>query len=400
MEENLKILLLTDAFFPYVNSASVQLYDLTEEFINQGHSVDVVTPKYEENTQKIIHSNKELKILRFNLRHAKDKNKSRRLLSEIMMSFMAMWCLRKELNNYKYDLIVWYSPSIFWGPLVYFLKRKYKCHTYLILRDIFPEWAYEVGILKNKFAYTILKIVARFQYVVADRIGIQSEGNITYFKDEQKFKQKVEVLNNWLSPQPHQASSLVEQINKISAQHKFLYIGNFGIAQELEIFTELANELKENGDVAFVFVGSGALQAELKKLKMRSELDNFHIFDAVPAEEVISICEVCDYGIVALNIRHMSHNIPGKFLTYIRAKLPVLARVNGNNDLVDIIEYYNVGVACCSGDVHELLDGVSRITSMSKSNVEFKTNCDELFKAKFETNVAVRQILRWNDARI
>lgn len=396
----MKILLLTDAFFPYVNSASVQLYDLTDEFINQGHSVDVVTPKYEEDAYKVIHTKKDLKILRFNLPYVKDKNKIRRLFSEIMMPFMALRRLRKEFNKHEYDLIVWYSPSIFWGPLVYNLKRKHKCRTYLILRDIFPEWAYEIGILKNKLAYAVLKLVARFQYAVADRIGIQSEGNMTYFRDEQKFAQKVEVLHNWLSPQPHKASSLTEEIDKISAQHKFLYIGNFGIAQGLEVFIELANEVKENRDIAFVFVGSGALQAELKQLKMRCELDNFHIFDAVPAEEVISVCEVCDYGIVALNIQHMSHNIPGKFLTYIKANLPVLARVNGNNDLVGIIEQYNVGVACYSGGVHELLDGVLRITSMSKFNVEFKTNCDELFKAKFETNVAVRQILGRNDARI
>ena len=57
----------------------------------------------------------------------------------------------------KFDAVLWYSPTIFFGPLVKKFKQKNKCKSYLILRDIFPNWALDMGILKPGLIYWFFK---------------------------------------------------------------------------------------------------------------------------------------------------------------------------------------------------------------------------------------------------
>lgn len=70
----------------------------------------------------------------------------------------------------------------FFGFVIQFLKFQKKVKSYLILRDIFPQWALDVGIINKNIAYYLFKFFERLQYSLADRIGIQSTSNIDYFK--------------------------------------------------------------------------------------------------------------------------------------------------------------------------------------------------------------------------
>lgn len=390
--------MLTDAFLPFVNSASVQLNDLTVEFIKFGHVIDVVTPKHPVILDKETSRLDGLNVMRFKSLNTKSPNRFIRFFSELVMPVMALRHFRKIILGTNYDLIIWYSPSIFWGPLVRLLKAKHKCPTYLILRDIFPEWANELGIIKNKAIYYFLKFVANYQYEVADHIGIQSESNQTYFEGHPRLQAKIKVLNNWLSDKPTKTSKITKKIHDINATHKFVYTGNLGIAQGLEIFSELAKQLCHSNDYAFIFIGSGSFQGKLKRYKIKHDLQNLHIFDRVPENELGSIFKICDYGIVALSTKHQSHNIPGKFVAYVKSSLPVIAVINANNDLVNIIKNYGVGVVSCSDDIDDLKAAISQITQSRKEGATFTTNCQKLFDEKFKTSAAVKQIMSCTDA--
>jgi hypothetical protein len=53
------------------------------------------------------------------------------------------------LGRERWDGVVWYSPTIFLGPIVRVLRRESRCRSYLILRDIFPEWAVDMGLMRR-----------------------------------------------------------------------------------------------------------------------------------------------------------------------------------------------------------------------------------------------------------
>jgi cupin fold WbuC family metalloprotein len=97
---------------------------------------------------------------------------------------------------------------------------------------------------------------------------------------------------------------------------------------------------------------------------------------------------------VALDPRHKSHNIPGKFLTYMQSGLPVLANINAGNDLAEIIRTEQVGAVSEDNSVetlHRLADGL--LTNLAR-NAETTMRCKSLFARQFSAEIAVKQVIR------
>src|SRR5690606_5136218 len=113
----------------------------------------------------------------------KDIGYLRRTLAEMMMPFAMRRNLGKSpLAARRWEGVIWYVPSIFHGPLAHSLKRASGCRGYLIVRDIFPDWAVDMGLMGRGVAYRFFNAVARYQYSLADVIGVQTDGNRAYFE--------------------------------------------------------------------------------------------------------------------------------------------------------------------------------------------------------------------------
>ena len=124
------------------------------------------------------------------------------------------------------------------------------------------------------------------------------------------------------------------------------------------------------------------------------QLDNVVFFDEIDPNAIPDLYAQCDAGIVALDPRHKSHNIPGKFLTYMQNGLPVLANVNLGNDLASIIRTARVGQVCESNCVNELVDLTNKILDQIECDNELAERCRRLFHQEFSVEKAVRQIVR------
>jgi len=227
--------------------------------------------------------------------------------------------------------------------LVRKVKRRNRCRAYLILRDLFPDWAVDAGVMRKGIAYRFFKWMERFQYRQADVIGVQTPSNKPMVARDAPPTARIEVLHNWLAA-PELANS-VEEIagaRTLTGRTLFVYAGNMGIAQDLDAFVNLAMRMRERRDVGFVFVGRGSELARLRKLA--HGLGNLRILDEVDPITLSGLLQQCHVGIIALHPAHTTHNIPGKLVTYLHAGLPVLARVNPENDLVDLVEREGVGL--------------------------------------------------------
>jgi hypothetical protein len=104
------------------------------------------------------------------------------------------------LSSEQWDGVVWYAQSIFHGPLASALKKSSGCKGYLIIRDIFTEWAVDMGLMGRGLPYRFFDAVARYQYSVADVINEQAPGNRAYFyRLQQQPGRTLKVLQNWLA---------------------------------------------------------------------------------------------------------------------------------------------------------------------------------------------------------
>lgn len=391
----MRVVLVTENFPPLRNSGAVQLRDLAREFVRQGHALTVFLPSADLQQSWLIEEMDGVQLLRLKAPRTKDIGYIRRTMAEFVMPF-AMWRnLRKSpLAREHWEGVVWYAPSIFHGPLVSALKKSCRSRSYLIIRDIFPEWAVDMGLMGRGLAYRFFSAVARYQYSVADVIGVQTPGNRGYFdRWVMKPGRMLEVLPNWLDRPATVRCSIRVGETPLAGRKVLVYAGNMGVAQGMDILLDLAERLRSRHDVGFLFVGRGGDADRLKASARNRQLDNVAFFDEIEPDEIPDLYAQCTAGIVALDPRHKSHNIPGKFLTYLQSGLPVMANINSGNDLADIIRDERVGRVCETNQVDELLQLTLELLNEIEADSSISLRCAELFKRQFAVEKTVKQIV-------
>ncbi|MDO5691928.1 MAG: glycosyltransferase family 4 protein [Pseudomonadota bacterium] len=391
----MRIALIADSFPPLRSSAAVQLRDLSEEFARQGHAITVMVASPGQAEGWRLETWRGVEILRLKAPRNKDIGYVRRTLAELLMPFSMLRNYRcSTLADEKWDGVVWYSPTIFLGPMVKALKTESRCPAYLIIRDIFPEWAVDMGLMGTGLPYRFFKKIANYQYAVADVIGIQTPGNHVYFEPpNNRTAARIEVLQNWLAPEVDFPCSIALSSTALAGKLVFVYAGNMGVAQGVDTMLDLAARLRDRSDLGFLFVGRGSEAARLRERAHQEKLDNVVFFDEIEPDEIPGLYRQCHVGLVALDPRHKTHNIPGKFLSYMRSGLPVLACVNEGNDLVELINDRGVGKACTVHDGAVLAAVAGDLVEALRNDPQISARCRQLAEERFSASAAVKQIV-------
>lgn len=394
----MKLLIIADSFPPMRTSAAVHMSDLAVELIAQGHAVTVVIPHTSLELPMVIEDYHGAKLALISTPRNKDVSYFRRTIAEFISPYLMYHRLRRSsIFNEDFEGIIWYSPTIFFGPLISRLKLKYGCPAYLVLRDIFPDWALDLGLMKRGLPYYILKLVEYYQYKIGDAIGIQAPGNFKFFNTRllKKFNSKVELLWTWVAP-----ASLIKKcsidLSKtiLAGRTNFVYAGNMGVAQDFDLIMTFIQLCMERSDIGFVFVGRGSEVGRLKSVAAKNGSNNILFFDEIESAEIPALYAQCSIGLVALDPLHKSNNIPGKFLSYMESGLPVLARLNPGNDLIQMIDENKVGASYQGHDSGEFKEMAYRLVDLVQDDQSISSRCKNLALTLFSTENAAKQIVR------
>ncbi len=392
----MKLVLIADTFPPLRTSGAVQLRDLSRGFVREGHALTVLLPDPNLDQPWAHQTIDGAQVLRLKAPRTKDIGYALRTLGEWLMPYAMRRNLQKSpLAGERWEGVIWYSPSIFHTPLVRALKRQSGCKGYLIIRDIFPEWAVDLGLMRRGPAFRFFRRIARQQYQAANIIGVQTPGNLAYFADWNRVNSdcQLEVLQNWLGePALTQCRIRVDE-TALAGRKIFVYAGNMGVAQGMDILIDLADRLRPRDDIGFLFVGRGTETQRLRERAQRLGLDNVVFHDEIDPNEIPDLYAQCSAGIVALDPRHRSHNIPGKFITYMQSSLPVLANVNAGNDLAALVRNENVGEVCETNSAEELEKHCIKLVNRLGEDSELPKRCAGLFQRQFSVTLAVKQIV-------
>lgn len=393
----MRLALISDTYPPMRTSGAVQMRDLAHELSRQGHRPCVITsaPKLDRSWRLTVED--EVQVLRIRTLATKDVSYIERALAEFLMPFSMMRQIaRTPVADEKWDGVVWYSPNIFFGPLVWRLKRRSKCQAYLILRDIFPQWALDAGLLSKGMIYGWFKLNERYQYSVADVIGVQSKSSMDYFSDaDLRAGQRLEVLNNWLAETGIVESHIPEFMTSFEQKTILVYAGNMGVAQGMDSLLNLACCFKDDSDIVFLFVGRGSEVGRMRTFVEEYDLLNVFFFEEIDPADIQAMLSKCHVGLIELHSQHKTHNIPGKFLAYLQAGLPVLARINAGNDLQELICDEKVGRVSVGTDSPELLL-VHAWEFVNNADVRKEMGCRgrELWKRLFSCHCAATQLVQ------
>lgn len=349
----MKVIFLMFAF-PDMNKSFNMYTTIVEEFVNHGHEVVVVAPGKDKTG---IYLENNIEILRVNTLPIKNVPNVLKGISNILLPYQFKKAINKYYPNKSFDLIVAPTPPITLVDLAASLKNKYKSKFYLILRDIFPQNAVDLGFMKEGgILHRYFRKKEKKLYREADFIGCMSEGNIDYVKNHnpEVKTEKLHELSNFQKKYEGYGNDYSSLRTKYQLEGKFVVVfgGNMGKPQQLENVLELAVRCSEYPDVLFLLLGEGVQMQKLAQTIQEQNISNIKIQGTIPKQEYQDLLSVCDVGLISLHKKFTIPNIPSKALDYFNVGVPVLASVDEATDFGNILKEADAGLWSIAEDAH------------------------------------------------
>lgn len=395
----MRIAIIGDDSLPHSTLVHAKmLHELAVYYKNIGHYPVIISPGRTDQSDKLVVDKIDgITYWRFRSGKLRGQGKLKRAINETLLSVKAWFAIRSEIKQQKFDGVAYYSPSIFFGYLAYKIKKASQCRSYLILRDMFPQWAIDEGLIKQgSFIETYFRFFEHLNYSSADCIGLMSPKNLELFEAFNGDKYNTEVLYNWADanafPSKKQIFGLRDKFN-LKDKVIFFYGGNIGHAQDMGNLLRLADAMKPIENAYFVFLGQGDEVDLVKKTIKRNALSNCSFLPSVTQDEYKLILNEIDVGLFSLSAKHTAHNFPGKLLGYMVHSLPILGSVNKGNDLIDVLHEAQAGTILNNGDDQGFYESAKELATNTLLRKQVGQNANKLLLEQFSVDSAASQIL-------
>lgn len=346
--------------------------DLLREFVEKGHCVNIISPteRRKKNEEKIIHVSGHCTILKLKIGNVQKTNTIEKGISTITIEKIFLKGIKKYFPDIKFNLVLYSTPPVTFQKVVLYVKKRDGAKSYLLLKDIFPQNAVDLGKFSEKgliYYYFRKKEVAL--YKISDFIGTMSEENTNFLLTKNNFinKNKVEVNPNSVKINE---SKVILNYEKEKIRSGFgidnndlflLYGGNLGAPQGIDFLLHLVNELERKLNIFLLIVGSGTEYKKIEYHISNNQIKNTNLIPYLPKEEYIKIEQSADVGLIFLDSRFTVPNIPSRMLGYLQAGLPILAATDSHTDLKEIISIHNFGRWSLHGNLSDFLKNIDVI---------------------------------------
>ncbi len=357
----MNVVLVTVYYPPGVRSASHLMRELAEELKRRRHTVHVVTAypccdlaagTVAANLSEF--SNEDgISVLRVKTLSNRTVSYAVKGLAQLTMPNLFLRKIKQYLHD-RIDVVIVYSPPLTLAKVGAALKAQYGTKFILNIQDIFPQNAIDLGVLKNKWLIRLFKTLERKAYASADEIIVHSKGNRDFLLSENDIlPDKVRVVHNWIDIQPYTQAERTGRFRlKYGLEDKFVFLfaGVMGPSQGLDLVIQIAERVKANSNLCFLLVGDGTEKSRLQKMANSLGLRNVIFAPFVSKEEYPYLVKDMDVGLLSLTNKNQTPVVPGKILGYMAAGIPVLAFVQRQSDVHELIRVAKCGYSMVYGE--------------------------------------------------
>ncbi|ELI1840795.1 glycosyltransferase family 4 protein [Vibrio fluvialis] len=395
----MRIALFPDDYLPTSTLVHAKMFhELALELKRLGHEPVIITPSHgKQSSRLVIEQIEGVEVWRFRNPPMRGRGKVQRVISESLLSLNAYLALRCVDNVKAFDACINYSPTIFFGPLMHWFKRYCGTYNYLVLRDMFPQWVIDEGLIAlNSPIASYFRFFERVNYNASDAIGLMSPANVEYFSKLHPEYTNLQVLRNWADVSPKVDSTSLIDIRKqhgLADKIIYFYGGNIGHAQDMGNLLRLVGNMKTHREAHFLFIGQGDEFELVEKTKAIEELDNLTVLPSISQEAYKEVLTQVDIGLFSLARTHKAHNFPGKLLGYMVQSLPILGSVNPGNDVIDFINGEEAGMAFINGEDQSLYEAALALLQDRELRNRMGFRAHEVLKTSFTVEAAASQII-------
>ena len=380
--KQLRVLYLSQYFPPEIGATQSRSYEMAKHLVEQGHHVTVIT-EMPNHPKGIIHPDykgklflKEkidnINIIRVWVYTSSIKTFYSRMLFYI--TFMVNAFFAGLFSKEKYNLVFATSPPFFVGLsglLLSFCKR-----TKFIFeaRDLWPESAIVLNELKNPLFIKLSEFLEKVYYKYAVAIVVVTKGIKKRLIAKKISSKKIVVIPNGSNTALFKPYSQLKR-KELNLKDEFVigYAGIFGIAQGMENLCELADQMKSERDIKFLFIGEGPKKEKIKNIKISKHLDNLIILDEIPREEIARYIACFDVAIVPLKKCLLFEGaVPTKIFDCMACEKPIIVAIKG--EAKEIIESSNAGIAVSPENVEEMQNAILKLKKSEEMRKSMSQN--------------------------
>ena len=372
--------------------------DLMKEFIKHGHRPYIVTPREKnlgEKTELINYD--EYSLLKVQIGNTSDVSLIEKGISTVTLSSRFYNAVKDKLGKISFGLILYSTPPITLATPVKRLKKLFGCRTYLMLKDIFPQNAVDLGMFSETgLIYRYFRVQEKKLYKVSDKIGCMSPANVEYvLKHNPEIPQdKVEICPNAIIP--HKVENRESYKRAVRERYGipdndviYLYGGNLGKPQGIPFLIQCLQTMKERKDCFFIICGSGSEYDSLVKYFETEKPYNTKLINFLSKQEYDELVKGCDVGLVFLDYRFTIPNFPSRMLSYMEYGMPILACTDTVSDVGAIAEKNKFGLFCQSNNLQSFEECINKINNknIEKMGMSARTYLEEHYSAKIPYRV-------------
>ncbi|TJX13648.1 glycosyltransferase family 4 protein [Tissierella creatinini] len=382
--------------FPEPNKGATIYTDLAEALHEAGHEITVAVSEQARNlSQTQMKKERGFEVLRIVTGNYYDVGLIEKGITTLRIPTLMKKDISKYLSNRKFDFILYEAPPVTNASLVSWAKKQFSCPSYLMLKDIFPQNAIDIGIMKeNSIIYKFFKYKEKALYESADIIGCMSEANKQYIIKHNPWldENKIELFPNTKRITDNIEPVQLEMRHKYSIPEKacvFLFGGNMGKPQYVDLLSESAIDCRNDDGIYFLFVGRGTDRYKLERTIKEYDIKNAMVIENLPRDEYEQITKECDVGLIILDPRFTIPNYPSRILSYMEYAKPVLAATDKFTDIKELIEDAQCGEWVWSGDKEAFVEKI-RYMAESKDLIIKGNNGRKYINENFKVEYSVK----------
>lgn len=347
--------------------------DLLKEFIAHGHKPYLVSPCEKNNVHKTqLIDHEEYGVLKVQVGNTSGVSLIEKGIATILMENQFIAAIKKHLKSVNFDLIIYSTPPVTFAKVIGYLKKKHKAPTYLLLKDIFPQNAVDLGMFQDRsLVHRYFHMKEKQLYDISDHIGCMSQANVDYIvrHNPELDATRIHVNPNCIYPHDIRKNKTAVQNLHIKyniPQNKivFMYGGNLGKPQCIPFIIECLKRISNRKDSFFIICGTGNDYPLLEQYMKSENPSNVILINGLPKNEYDTLLQLCDIGLLFLDYRFTIPNFPSRMLSYMEQSIPILACTDTATDVGIVIEEANCGWFCKSDNSKNFEDIVNMILSM------------------------------------
>lgn len=379
--------------------------DLMRKFKNEGHQVYIIYPN-ERRTglPTAVEVNNGVHCLGVRTLNVTKTSIVEKGIGQLILEDLFKRALNKYFGNVRFDLILYSTPPITFNKVIKAAKmRNPEAMSYLLLKDIFPQNAVDLGMMTKTgvkgMLYKMFRKKEKDLYRISDYIGCMSPANVRFVLEHNpEIKaEKVEIAPN--SYDVPSEGKRAEDVKSIRDKYGlpmdvpvFIYGGNMGKPQGIPFLVECMKAVKDREDCHFVIVGDGTEYPKLEAFVNECRPKAVSIFRRLPKEDYDRLADACDVGLIFLDYRFTIPNYPSRLLPYLMSRKPIIACTDPNCDTGSLAEQNGYGFYCPSNSVEAFVNTIDRM--LASDIRQMGENGYQFFLDNYTTEHTFKAILK------